>query len=240
MHASILGKPDNGQLSFNEMVDSLSKIADSVDLPIIADAEAGYGNAINTIRTVKAFEKAGISGAFIEDQDFPPNCPHLQDTKVISTEEMCGKLKAAMDAREDDNFLIVARTDAPFEEAIERAKIYWDLGVDMIKLDPKNRQELEEIPKRLKGIPLHISFDCTKGMNDGLSAHDAGKMGYKVITYPTMALLSSIYGMRKNLEMLRKDGTDWGCTNEMMDFKEFLTFIGMEEFKKLENKYLFE
>ena len=238
MHASILGKPDNGQLAFNEMVESLSKIADSVNIPIIADAEAGYGNAINTIRTIKSFEKAGISGVFIEDQQIPPNCPHLQETKIISVNEMCGKLKAALEAREDPNFLIIARTDAPFEEAIRRAKIYWELGVDMIKLDPMNRNELEEIPKRLKGIPLHVSFDCTEGMNDGLTAHDAGKMGYKVITFPTMALLSSVYGIKKNLQNLYNNGTDWNSRDEMMDFEQFLDFIGSKEFINLEEKYL--
>lgn len=238
MHAAMLGVPDNGQLAFNEMVEALGKIVDAVDAPIIADAEAGYGNAINTIRTVNCFEKSGLAGLFIEDQKMPPNCPHVKDTKVVSIEEMCGKIRAAVYARKDPDFLIIARSDAPFEEAIERAKAYMEAGADMIKIDPKTRWELEELPKRIDA-DLHISFDCSE-ITKGLTAYDAGEMGYKIVTYPTASLLSSIYGMMNNLKELYETGTDWGFKDKMMDFDDFLEFIGKVKFEELEKKYLRE
>ena len=238
MHAAMLGTPDNGQLAFNEMVEALGKIVDAVELPIIAEAEAGYGNAINTIRTIRCFEKAGIAGVFIEDQQMPPNCPHVKETKVISTEEMCGKIRAAVDAREDPDFLIIARSDAPFADAVERAKAYMEAGADMIKIDPKTRWELEELPKRVDA-KLHISFDCSE-ITKGMTAYDAGEIGYKIVTYPTAPLLSSLYGMMMNMKKLYETGTDWGFVDNMMPFDEFLKFIGKEEYIELERKYLRE
>lgn len=239
MHGAMLGVPDNGQIAFNEMLDVLSKMADAISIPILADAEGGYGNAINVIRTVRTFEKAGLSGIFIEDQKLPPNCPFIKETKVISVDEMCGKIQAAVDTRKDPDFVIVARSDAPFEEAIERAKAYIEAGADMIKINPKTRKQLEVLPTRVNA-PLHIGFDYGSEFNEGLTAWDAGKMGYKIITFPTAALLSGIAGMQSAMTELFKTGTDQGFLSQMMPFNDYLKFIGKDYYKEMEKRYLRE
>ena len=237
MHGAMLGVPDNGQLAFNEMAEALSKMADALTIPIMADAEGGYGNAINVIRTVRTFEKVGIGGIFIEDQKLPPNCPFIKETKVISVDEMCGKIKAAVESRRDPDFIIVARSDAPFEEAVERAKEYIKIGADMIKINPRTRSQLEELPS-LINAPLHVGFDYNSELNKGLTAWDAAKMGYKIITFPTTALLSSVEAMKNAMEQLHKTGTDQGILSQIMPFKEYLKFIGKEYYDKLDKKYL--
>lgn len=239
MHAAMLGTPDNGQLGFNEMAEALGKMADAVNVPILADAEAGYGNAINVIRTIRTFEKMGLGGVFIEDQKLPPNCPFVKDTKVISVDEMCGKIRAAVEIRNDPDFVIVARSDAPFEEAIERAPAYMEAGADMIKINTKTRKELEELPKRVNA-PLHVGFDGGTEMTEGLTAWDAGKMGYKIVTFPTAALLSGVKAMKKAMEEVYRTGTDQGFISEIMSMDEFLAFIGKREFEELEKRYLRE
>ena len=196
MHGAILGCPDNGLLAFNEMVNMCANMASAVEIPIMADAEGGYGNAINTYRTVKEFERAGLAGLFLEDQKLPPNCPFLKQTETISVEEMCGKIKAAVDARTDPDFVIVARTDAPFEEAIERAEAYKEAGADMIKIVPKTKEELEILPRKVK-LPLHLGFVPGKEINAGLTVKDAGQMGYKIVTFPVTALFSSVWALKE-------------------------------------------
>ena len=121
MHGAMIGTPDTGLLGMNETVAALSKMQNAVDIPILADGEGGYGSALNVIRMIREYEKTGIGGVFIEDQTQPPNCPFIMKPQLISKEEMVGKIKAAVDARRDDDLVIVARTDAPFEEAFERA-----------------------------------------------------------------------------------------------------------------------
>ena len=237
MHGAMLGVPDNGMLAFNEMCAALGKMCDAVSIPIMADAEGGYGNAINTIRTVREFEKAGLGGLFIEDQKLPPNCPFLKATEVISVEEMCGKIRAAVDTRKDSDLVIVARTDAPFEEAIERAAAYAEAGADMIKLIPKNRQELEAAPQRIKA-PLHLGFTPGKDINVGLTAWDTGKMGYKIVTFPMTPLFLNVKATMDGLMRLKKDGNDDTFLNSMIPFDAYLTFIGKDEYKVLDQKYL--
>lgn len=237
MHGAMLGTPDNGMLAFNEMADALGKMADAVSIPIMADAEGGYGNAINTIRTVRTFEKAGLGGLFIEDQQLPPNCPLLKDTRLISVDEMVGKIKAALDTRKDPDFVIVARTDAPFEEAVERCNIYAEAGADMVKTIPKSRKEMEEYPKRIKA-PLHLGFVAKNGVNDGLTAQDAGKMGYKIVTFPFVCLMANTRAVLTVLKDLREKGTDEGMLDMMLTVPEYFSFIGADHFKELDRKYL--
>ena len=157
IHGTMLGVPDNGLVAFNEMAAACGKMADAVSIPILADAEGGYGNAINTMRTVREFEKAGLAGLFIEDQKNPPNCPFIKPAEVIGMKEMVKKIEAAVAARSDPDFVIVARTDAPFDEAVERAQAYREAGADMIKPIPKSRRELELWPQKI-AAPLHVEI----------------------------------------------------------------------------------
>ena len=237
MHGSILGVPDNGLLTFNEMVTACGNMAEAVDIPILADAEDGYGNAINTIRTVQSFEKAGISGIFIEDQKLPPNCPFIKEPEVVSTEEMCSKIRAAVNARQDPNFVIVARTDAPFDEAIERAQAYIEAGADMIKILPKTRRELELIPQKVNA-PLHIGFFSNLDCSDGWSAWDVGKMGYKIVTFPLTPLFLNVKAVMTGLTEIREKGTDEKIRSMMVDFAEYLKIVDVDKFRELEKKYL--
>ncbi|MDL2263694.1 isocitrate lyase/PEP mutase family protein [Synergistaceae bacterium OttesenSCG-928-I11] len=237
MHGAMLGVPDNGMLAFNEVASALGNIASAVGIPVMADAEGGYGNAINTIRTVREFEKTGIAGLFIEDQKLPPNCPYFKQTEMISIEEMVGKIKAAIDTRVDRDFVIVARTDAPFEEAIERCNAYAEAGADMVKAIPTNRQELEAFPERIKA-PLHLGFAHGKGVSDGLTAYDAGKMGYKIVTFPFTCLFANTKSVLDVLRILKENGTDEPATNAMLSIEAYFDFIGADYYRTLERKYL--
>lgn len=239
MHGAMLGTPDAGLLAFNEVADTYSKMCDAVNIPIIADGEGGYGNAINIIRTVKTFEKIGLSGVFIEDQKIPVNCPFLKKTETISIDEMCGKIRAAIDARKDKNFIIIARTDAPFDEAIERANAYLEAGADMIKPIPLSRKELEAFPTKING-PLHLGFTPGKDINLGLTASDVGKMGYKIITFPMTVLFLSVKAIMEGLKELKESESDDVLLDKMIGFDNYFKFIGKEKLLTLNKKYLFK
>lgn len=237
MHGAILGCPDNGLLAFNEMVNMCANMASAVEIPIMADAEGGYGNAVNTYRTVKEFERAGLAGLFIEDQKLPPNCPFLKQTETISAEEMCGKIRAAVDARTDPDFVIVARTDAPFDEAIERAAAYKEAGADMIKIVPKTKKDLEILPQKVE-LPLHLGFIPGKEINAGMTVEDAGQMGYKIVTFPVTALFSSVWALKRALEDLKEKGTDEGLMDHMSTFEDYFQIVNVEKYRKMDAKYL--
>ncbi len=237
LHGTIIGQPDNGLLAFNEMVSACGKIADAVNIPILCDAEGGYGNALNTIRTVKEFERAGAAGIFIEDQKLPPNCPFIKKAETISVEQMCGKIRAAVDARSDKDFIIVARTDAPFDEAVERASAYLEAGADLIKPIPKSMKELELWPQKVKA-PLHVGF--MSNVNAGITAKDIGQMGYKFITFPLNMLFMYAKACQRYLETVKREETDASLRSEFMDFMEYQKFIGMDEYAQNQEKYVFD
>ena len=237
MHGAVLGQPDTGLLALNETVSILSKMSDAVDIPILADAEGGYGSAMNVIRTIKEYEKTGVGGLFIEDQKQPPNCPFIKAPELISTDEMVGKIRAAVDTRKDKDLVIIARTDAPFEEAIERANAYMEAGADMVKILPKTRAELEALPSRVNG-PIHLGLYANKGINDGMTAADCGKLGYKIITFPMSCLFANVAAAMSILQYIQENGTDEGYTGKVMQFNEYLKFIGVDEYKTLISKYL--
>ena len=237
MHGAVLGQPDTGLLALNETVSILSKMADAVDIPILADAEGGYGSAMNVIRTIKEYEKTGVGGLFIEDQKQPPNCPFIKAPELVSTDEMVGKIRAAVDTRKDKDLVIIARTDAPFEEAIERANAYMEAGADMDKILPKTREELEALPSRVNG-PIHLGLYANNGINDGMTAADCGKLGYKIITFPMSCLFANVAATMSILQYIQENGTDEGYTGKVMQFNEYLKFIGVDEYKTLISKYL--
>jgi 2-methylisocitrate lyase-like PEP mutase family enzyme len=237
MHGSILGCPDNGMLAFNEMVEACGKMADAVNIPLLADAEGGYGNAINVIRSVRDFEKAGMAGIFIEDQVLPPNCPFIHEPRIITEAEMVGKIEAAVMARCDKNFAIIARTDARFDEAIERAKVYKAAGADMIKIFPKTRKELEQLPSKVDA-PLHFGVIPGQETTKGLTAKDLFDMGYKIVTYPMTVLFSSVLASMKALAALKKYETEENPEAQMMEFKDYVKLVNGDIYRSWEEKYL--
>lgn len=237
MHGVVLGQPDTGLLALNETVSILSKLVDAVEIPILADAEGGYGSAMNVIRTVREYEKSGVAGLFIEDQKQPPNCPFIKTPELVSTEEMVGKIRAAVDTRQDPDMVIIARTDAPFEEAIERANAYLTAGADMVKILPKSRQELEALPARVNG-PLHLGLYANKGINDGLNAADCGKMGYKIVTFPVSCLFAQTAALLSILKYIKIHETDEGYPEQTFAFEEYLRFVGVDYYRELGEQYL--
>ncbi len=240
MHGVVLAQPDSGLLALNETVDILSKMADAVNIPIICDAEGGYGNALNVIRTVKEYEKTGVGGFFIEDQKQPPNCPFISKTEVISIEEMCGKIQAAVDTRTDPDLLIIARTDAPDDEAIERANAYLDAGADMVKILPKSREALVSLPEKVHG-PIHLGYFPNQPFFKEFTTDDCGtKLGYKIITFPFSVLFAQVAAQLSVLKYIKEHGTPEGYPGEMLDFQTYIDLVHVKDIKEAGAKYLKE
>jgi 2-methylisocitrate lyase-like PEP mutase family enzyme len=237
MHAASLGEPDMGQLTMTEVADVCARICSCVSLPVMADAEGGYGNAFNTIRTVKEFERAGLAGIFIEDQQLPTVCPFIRTPVLISIEEMVGKIKAALDVKEDPDFVIVARTDATGREAIERAQAYIEAGADMIKPVVKTKEELWDLPKSIH-VPMHLGMIPGLEMNRGLQIQELFDAGYKIITFPVSPLFGATWGMMKVLKEIKTKGSDDGVLDAMIPMSDFPDFIGVQKYKDWATKYL--
>lgn len=237
IHGVRLGVPDMGLITMTEVADQYTNICATVDLPVLADADGGWGNATNIYRTTKTFERTGLAGLFLEDQDFPPNCPFISKTKIVSCEEMVGKIKAAVAARNDPDFVIVARTDAPFDEAIERVRAYTDAGADMIKIIPKTKEELLKLPT-LVDAPLHLGLVAGKGINDNMTAQDMGKLGYKIVTFPMSCLFASTYAIMAVLKEIKEHGTDEGLMDRMVDFNDYVNLVGKEYWSDIAKKYV--
>ena len=238
MHGVVLAQPDSGLLALNESVDILSKMADAVDIPIICDAEGGYGNALNVIRTVKEYEKTGVAGFFIEDQQQPPNCPFLSKTEVISVEEMCGKIRAAVDTRKDPDLLIIARTDAPDEEAVDRANAYLEAGADMVKILPKSREALVSLPEKVHG-PIHLGYFPNQPFFKDFTTEDCGKkLGYKIITFPFSVLFAQVAAEMRILKYIKEHGTPEGYQGDMIDFETYIKLVHVDELVEAGNRYI--
>lgn len=239
MHGTMLGVPDNGLLTFNEMLIACHNMASAIEIPMMADGEGGYGNAINTYRTVREFEKSGVAGMFIEDQVLPPNCPYIKGTRQVSVQEMVGKIKAACDARRDPNFVIVARTDAPFEESVDRLQAYAEAGADMVKPMPRSRKELEEFPQRVKH-PMHLGFTAGRETTRGLTWRQAGELGYKVVTFPFSELFATAFALRAVLKHIKEDGNDEAFYGSMVNFDEWLQMVNVDRFNEMDRAYMFD
>lgn len=240
--ASMLGLPDVGLISFEEMLWALRKIANAVNIPIIADADTGYGNAINVIRCVKEYIRAGASGLHIEDQVFPKRCGHVEGKEVIPPEEMAGKVAAAVDARNslDKDFLIIARTDAlnieGREKTLERLDLYVEAGADMLFVDGiKSREDAEYFGKNVKR-PLVYNMG---GFAPKLSVAEIKELGnYKLVILPTYLLRVAIDSVRKLLKRIKEEGTQVVGSPKILGSKEFYEFIGFPRIRELEEKYL--
>ena len=235
-----LGMPDVGLLTMPEMVDNAGRIADASGLPVISDADTGYGNPLNVQRTVTAYEKAGVAGIHLEDQELPKRCGHLAGKSLVSTDEMCNKIKAACDARNDDDFFIIARTDAlsveGFEAALDRGRAYEAAGADMIFVEsPLSMEHLTAIPKAFKvGTLFNMA---SSGKTPFLHKDELTKLGFKLAIYPNFAILSAIPAVRRFLRELRDKGTVGHLTKEMATFTEWFDIVGMDDVKALEEKY---
>lgn len=235
-----LGMPDVGLLTMNEMVDNAQRIAEASQLPLVADADTGYGGPVNVQRTVRAYERAGVAGIHIEDQQWPKRCGHLAGKSLIPAEEMVAKIRAGLDARNDANFVLIARTDAlsveGFERAMERCRRYEEAGADMIFLEAPSRPEhLAAIPKAF-GKPTLYNM-ASSGKTPFLHIDEIGKLGFKLVIYPNFALLSAITAITRTLTELKGKGTVAGVVNDIASFQEFFNLVGMKEVQEAEAKY---
>jgi 2-methylisocitrate lyase-like PEP mutase family enzyme len=236
-----LGLPDVGLLTASEMVDNAYRIADASGLPLVADADTGYGNPINTRRTIRDYEKAGVAGVHIEDQSWPKRCGHLAGKRVIPTAEMVAKIKAACDARRDPDFVVIARCDAiaieGLEAALERGERYREAGADMLFIEaPVGRAEVEKVAARFKGVPLLYNM-AASGKTPDLPADELGRLGFRLAIYPNWLLLAAIPAMQNLLKELKRTGGIAHMRDKVATFKQFTDIAGLPEIQQLEERY---
>jgi methylisocitrate lyase len=238
---SLIGEPDVGLLTMTEMVTHARNIANAVTLPIIADADTGYGNAINVARTVREYERAGVAAIHIEDQITPKKCGHFEGKQVVSETEMLGKIRAAVDAREDPDFVLIARTDARavlgLEEAIKRARAYVEAGADAIFVEaPQSLEELNIIVQSINA-PLLVNMD--EGTKTPLlTIRDLEEMGYKIVIFPRSAPSAAAKTIQELMQLLKETGTTQGFTDRIVTFEERNLITGLSRYKEMERKYL--
>ncbi|NLU08410.1 MAG: isocitrate lyase/PEP mutase family protein [Clostridiales bacterium] len=238
--ANLLGSPDIGLLSASEMIKHLSYMSESVDIPIIADADTGYGNVLNMYRTVREYEKAGAAAIQIEDQCWPKRCGHMDGKQVISAEEMAAKIRAAVDARQDEDTVIIARTDAlapiGFDEAIRRGNLYKEAGADVIFVEaPPDIDKLRQIPKLVKAPILANMIEG--GKTPVLSAEELQNLGFAIAIYPLSTLYVMTKAVKDLLYELKNTGTTQGKIGNMIDFPEFNEIVQLSKIRETEQKY---
>ncbi len=240
--ATLFGMPDYGFIGSAETVDNAKRICRAVSVPVIVDADTGYGNALSVWKLVKELEAAGASGIFLEDQRWPKRCGHMQGKEVVSQEEYAEKLGAALDARTSKNFIIVARTDARategLDKAIERGLYNKKIGADAIFVEaPKSIAEMKKIGKSINA-PL-VANMIEGGATPISSAQSLYKMGYKIILYPLSVLFANTFATMNILKELKKTGTTTKFRNKVVSFDQFNDLVELKKFRKLEKKYGF-
>jgi len=229
-----LGRPDIGLVDMSEVAATCARIRERVDLPIIADADTGYGNALNVQRTVFNFERAGASAIQLEDQTLPKRCGHLQGKLLVPTNEMIGKIKAALDARSSDNLVVIARTDAiaveGFDAALDRAERYAETGADMLFVEaPRTVEQLEAIANRFNNR-IHVMANMVEGgKTPVLSATELEQLGFSFVIFPSGLPRAVVKLMENYFATLRADGTTSGMCNDMLDFQGLQKRLGTDE-----------
>jgi carboxyvinyl-carboxyphosphonate phosphorylmutase len=239
--AGRLGRADVGLLTMSEMVDNARRIVQAVGIPVIADADTGYGNALNVIRTVHEYEAAGVAAIHLEDQVTPKRCGHLEGKEVIDAGEMVAKVAAAVAARERSDFLIIARTDARavegVEAALDRARRYRDAGADMLFVEaPQSLDEIETIADRLADVPLLFNY-AEGGRTPAVTHAFLRDLGFRLVIFPLSTLLAATSAMRSALAQIKASGTPIDLLPSMVGFDAFLDFIGIGEIRELEERF---
>jgi len=240
--ASLLGLPDVGLVSFKEMCDRVASIARAVSIPVFSDADTGYGNPINVYRTVKEYIRAGAAGLFIEDQVWPKRCGHMSGKQVISAEEMVGKIKAAVDARDDEDpdFVIGARTDAiathGLDEAIRRANLYSEAGADFAYIEAY--ENIEQMKRAVESVSAPLSLNLIEGGKTPIvNIKQAEEMGFKIVAFPLTTLWATTKAVMNTLKILKETGSAQSYLSELTTWAEFNEIIGLPEIREMEEKY---
>ncbi|WP_227356471.1 isocitrate lyase/PEP mutase family protein [Haladaptatus salinisoli] len=240
---SVHGYPDVGLTTLTEMVHRARQVAGVVDVPVFADADTGYGNPINVRRTVEEFERAGVAGIHLEDQVFPKKCGHFDDKSVVATDEMVAKLRAAADARTDDDFVLIARTDARavegFDSAVERSEAYLDAGADVIFFEaPESVAELEEVPERIDA-PLLANM-TEGGRTPMLTAAELEALGYDIALFPATGFKAVLKTLQDVYGEIVETGTQQGVLDELVSWEGRNDITGLDEITELEGLYAVE
>ena len=238
--ATLFGMPDYGFIGSTETVDNARRICRAVSVPVIIDADTGYGNALSVWKLVKELESAGAGGIFLEDQKWPKRCGHMQGKEIISQEEYTEKLSAAIDARENKDFIIVARTDARategLDDAIQRGKQNKKTGADAIFVEaPRSLDEMKKIGKEINA-PL-VANMIEGGATPLSSAEILNKMGFKIILYPLSVLYASTFATMSILKELKKTGSTSKYEQKVVNFDQFNDLVELSKFREMEKKY---
>ncbi|MGH9057734.1 MAG: isocitrate lyase/PEP mutase family protein [Acidimicrobiales bacterium] len=242
--ASYLGRPDVGLLSMSEMVDQARRIAAAVDVPVIADADTGYGNPINVIRTVHEYERAGVAALHIEDQEAPKKCGHIEGKRLIPLSDMVAKIGAAAEARSNPDFVLIARTDARavegLQSALDRARGYRDAGADVLFVEaPQSEREVETVSEALSDVPLLFNW-AEGGKTPPISYGRLVELGFRIVIFPVSALLAATRAVREVMASIRATGTPAQSMDHLVVFEDFLEFIGLPEIRRLEQRFAAE
>lgn len=235
-----LGVPDLGLTTATELTSHIAACREAVGIPIIADGDTGFGNALNLVRTVRLYERAGADAIQLEDQVFPKRCGHFDGKAVVSKAEMVQKVKAAVDARSSRDFLIIARTDARavegFDAALDRAAAYRDAGADVLFVEaPGSQDELRAIPQRLQGP--HLCNIVHGGKTPMLPREALAEMGYAGILYANATLQAAMLAMRRTLEHLQREGSLRGVEDTLMGFDERQHAVDVAHWLELDRRY---
>lgn len=234
------GIPDLGLLSMNEVADRITTMVEAVSVPVIADADTGYGNALNAQRTAKAFERAGVAAFHLEDQEFPKRCGHYDDKRIVPVNEMTQKLRAVRDALLDDDFVVIARTDGlaveGYDKTIERAHRYAEAGADVIFVEaPVSVQQIEDIARDLPYPKLINMFKG--GKTPFMTADRLAELGYKIVIVPSDLQRAAIKGMQDALQAIQSGREDHPAYQNMVSFKDREACIGTAEYLEREARY---
>ncbi len=240
--ATLFGMPDYGFIGATETVDNARRISNAISVPLIVDSDTGYGNALSVWKLVKELEAAGAAGIFLEDQKWPKRCGHMQGKDVISQEEYTEKLGAAIDARENKDFIIVARTDSRategLDKAIERGLQNKKTGADAVFIEaPKSLDEMKRIGKEIKA-PL-VANMIEGGATPINSAETLSKIGFNIILYPLSVLFANTFATMNILQELKNTGTTSKYKQKVVNFDQFNNLVELDKFKKMETKYKF-
>lgn len=238
--AGILGMPDYGFLNAGETVEQARKIARAVSIPLIVDVDTGYGNPLTVWRLIRDLENAGVAGVFLEDQVWPKRCGHMSGKQVVAMDDYIPKLKAAIEARRNKEFVIVARTDAieplGLDEAIRRGQEYRKVGADAVFIEaPRTVEDLKKIAKSVNA-PL-VANMMEGGKTPLLSAEELRKIGFRLVVFPLSALFAATYAIKEVFQALKTKGITKSCMNRMVTFEEFNKLVDLPKYKQLEHKY---
>ena len=238
--ASHLGQPDLGLATLTEMANHAGHLASCISLPLIADADTGYGNALNVVRTVREYEKAGVAGCHIEDQVAPKKCGHIAGKQVVEAKEFADKIRAAVEYRTDPDFVVIARTDARavtgLDDAIARANLYREAGADLIFFEaPQSVEEIQRVAREVKA-PLLANM-VQGGRTPAMTVAQLEDLGFKMVIFPGVCMRAAVPAIETALESLKRTGTDWPKDAPVMGPMDIFRKVGFDWWKGIEDRF---